>query len=257
MDIRDPGLLWALTFVPFEMGVCGLALMRRLWRILPFFTAYLVLMVLVEAARLAVMLRAGYASHLYSWIYWMTQPLLILARGAALADVCRAALSAYSGIWQLARYLLAGATMVMLATAALRTGSTPGIASYVIYVERELEFAIVVTLLLLLVLSRYYGVDLNRPLGGIAMGLAFYSSVVITTSGIITGPVALPWWLFSAVRNFAYDVALGFWAYSLRRPISVPTRPELGTVEAYERDSRLVSDRMRTVNARLLELMKR
>lgn len=249
MDIRYLGLL-------FEVGVCVLALARRVWRIVPFFMAYLVLLVLIDSAREWALLQAGYSSPLYSWTYWMTQWVLVLARGAALADICRAALSAYGGIWQLARYLLAGATMVMLAAAALRTGSTPGIVSYVIYVERELEFAIVVTLLLLLILSRYYGVELNRPLGGIAMGLAFYSSVLITTSSILTGPAALPWGLYSALRAVAYDVALAFWAYALRAPIPDPARPELGTVESYESGSRMVSDRMRALNSRLLELMK-
>jgi len=250
MDIRYLGLL-------FEVGVCVLALLRRLWRILPFFTGYLVLLVLIDLARQWVLLQAGYSSRLYSWAFWMTQWVLVVARGAALADICRAALSAYAGIWQLARYLLAGATTVMLAAAALRTGSTPGIVSYVIYVERELEFAIVVTLLLLLILSRYYGVELNRPLDGIAMGLAFYSSVVITTSGILAGPGALPWGLYDALREVAYDVALAFWAYALRAPVPHPARPVLGTVDSYERNSRMVSDRMRGLNARLLELMKR
>jgi hypothetical protein len=257
MEIHDPGQLLALALAPLEVGVCALALVRRLWRTLPFFTAYLVLMVVIESARIVVMLESGPSSRLYAWTYWMTQPLMVLARAAALADVCRAALSAYTGIWQLARYLLAGATTVMLAAAALRTGATPGIVSYLIYVERELEFAIVAALLLLLVLSRYYGVGLDRPLGGIAMGLAFYSSVVITSSSIMNGPVALPWWLFSALRALAYLAALGLWAYALRAPIPHPARPELGTAESYEHNSHMISDRMRVLNARLLELMKR
>jgi hypothetical protein len=257
MDIGDPGHLLGLAAVTFEVVVCVLALARRLWRTLPFFVAYLVLLVLVDVTREAVLLQFGFASHSYSWTYWMTQALLLLARAAALADVCRAALAAYAGIWQLARYLLGGATMVMLAAAALRTGATPGIVSYAMYVERELEFAIVVTLLLLLGLSRYYGVGLDRPLGGIAMGLVFYSSVVITTSSIMSGPVPLPWWLYSALRSAAYSVALGFWGYALRAPIQLPARPEMGTVDSYERNSRMVGDRMRALNARLLEFMKR
>jgi len=187
----------------------------------------------------------------------MTQPVLVLARAAALADICRAALGHYTGVWQLARYLLAGAATTLLALAAVRTGGTPGIFSYLIFVERELEFAVVIILLVLLVLSRYYGVALEPPLGGLAMGFAIYSSVLIIASSILIGPLTLPWNVFSQVRSAGYFVALGFWAHALRAPLPAPVRPELSTVESYERNSRLVTDRMRELNARLMDLMKR
>jgi len=257
MDIAESQKLFSLLLTVVELGVCALALARRVWRMVPLFTGYLVLVVLVDIARWAVAMQSGFGSRTYSWAYWMTQPLLLLARAAALADVFRAALGLYSGVWQLARYLLAGAATVLLALAAVRTTGTPGITSYVIYVERELEFSIAISLLLLLALSRYYGVALNRPLGGIAIGLAFYSSVVITSSSIMSGPVAMPWWVYSVARDVAYFASLGFWAWALRWPLRETAPPELATLASYERDSRMLSERMRALNARLVELMKR
>jgi hypothetical protein len=257
MNTHDFNLLFGLSVTTFEVGVCCLALVRRLWKYVPFFTAYLVLVVIVEAARWTVILVQGEGSRVHSLTYWMTQPLLVLARGAAMADICRAALGLYTGVWQLARYLFLGAAVVMLSLAAVRAGDPRRITAYFIFVERELEFAVVISLFLLLLLSRYYGVALDRPLGGLALGLVFYSSIVIVTGSILIGRFALPWAVFSAVRQMGYAVALAFWAYALRAPLTAPVRPRLSTVESYEANARVVSGRMRELNARLLALTRR
>ena len=254
-----PDLSQPLSFLGAagEITVCLLALVRGLWRRLPWFTAYFLLVIVIEAARWAVLSYQGSGSPAYSWTYWMTQPLLIMARGAALADVCCAALSSYTGVWQLARYLLAGTAAAILLVAAVHTSGSRGITSYVIFVERELEFAVVITLLLLLVLSRYYGVVLEPPLGGLSLGLAFYSSSVIVPSSILIGRFALPWAVFSSMRIAGWDVTLGCWLYALRAPLTAPLRPELSTVESYEENARAVSGRMCELNARLLALTRR
>jgi hypothetical protein len=254
-----PDLSQPLSFLAAagEITVCLLALVRGLWRRLPWFTAYLILVNVVDAARWAVLYYQGASSPAYSWTYWMTQPLLIMARGTALADVCRAALSSYTGVWKLARYLLAGTAAAILLLAAVHTSGSRGITSYMIFVERELEFAVVMTLLLLLVLSRYYGVALDPPLGGLSLGLAFYSTIVIVSSSILIGRFALPWAVFSLVRTAGWEVTLGCWLYALRSPLAAPLRPELSTVESYEENARVVSGRMRELNARLLALTRR
>jgi hypothetical protein len=257
MEAQQISQFIGLALAPAEVVVCVLALVRRLWRTLPYFVAYLVLLVLIEGVRWAVIVVAGADSPAHAWTYWMTQPVLILARGAALADLCRAALGPYRGVWRIARSLLLLAAAFMLAFAAVHTGGTGRISSYLVFLERELEFAVVVALLVLLVLSRYYGATLDRPLGGIAQGLAFYSSVVILSSSILIGPFTLPWWLFSSVRSVAYFLTLCLWGYALSAPLPQQVRPELSTVQSYERNSRAVSDRMRELNDRLLNLMKR
>jgi len=237
--------------------LCSLALVRGLWRRLPWFTAYMALLCVIETARWAVVLVMGQGSSAHSWTYWMTQPLLLLARAAAIADLCRAALSYYTGVWQLARSLLSIALAGMLTVAAIRTAGSPGILSYLLFVERELEFAVVVILLMLLVLVRYYGMALDPPLGAMALGLALYSSVVTIVSSILIGPFALPWWVVSEARTNSFNAAVGIWIYALRAPLPALVRPQMSTVENYERSSRIVTDRMRELNARLTDLMRR
>jgi hypothetical protein len=257
MEAQQISQLIGAALAPAQAVVCALALIRRLWRVLPYFVAYLVLLVLIEGVRWAVIAVAGANSPTHAWTYWMTQPVLILARGAALADVCRAALGLYAGVWRVARSLLLLAAAFMLGFAAVHTGGAGRISSYLIFLERELEFAVVLSLLLLLVLSRYYGVAFDRPLDGIALGLGFYSSVLILDSSILIGPFALPWWLFSSVRSIAYFIALCWWGYALWAPLPERVPPELSTVESYEQNTRAVSDRMREMNLRLSNLTKR
>jgi len=257
MDFRDLRLALGLLGFLAEIVVCILAVVRGLWRRLPWFTAYVLLVGLVEAARWSVLLYKGQGSPAHAWTYWMTQPVLLLARAAAIADICRAVLGFYTGVWQLARYLLGIALAVMLTAAAVRTAGAPGIASYILFVERELEFAVVVILLMLLVLSRYYGVVLHPPLRGLALGFALYSSVVIVSSSILIGPFTLSWAAVSEARTTSFFASLAIWIYALRVPLPVPVRPQLSTVESYERNSRMVTDRMRELNARLMDLMKR
>jgi hypothetical protein len=248
---------WGLLMAVAELGVCALAWARRLQQRLPFFTTYLVLLVVVDCARWWVVMQAGANSRTYSWVFWLTQPVLLAGRAAALGDVCRAALKPYAGVWQLTRLLLAGAAVALLVVAAARTAGARGMASYFIFAERELEVAIVVTVVLLLVVSGYYGVALERPLRGIAFGLVFYSSVVIINSSILMGPLALSWPVWSAVRIGAFDVALVAWFLALRLPLPEPVRPQLTSAAQFEQASIAVDQRMREVNARLLQLLRR
>lgn len=98
MDLQHIGTAVAVILWPLELVACFLALRRRLWGFLPWFLIYLILLVVTNAGRWAVFLTAGYGSRTYSWVYWMTQPVHLLARGAALADVCRASLRPYAGV---------------------------------------------------------------------------------------------------------------------------------------------------------------
>jgi len=257
MDLRQLTQIIGMVLTPAEFVVCGLALLRRLWRSLPYFTAYLVLLVIIEGVRAAVNLATGNISRPYVWTYWMTQPVLILARGAGLVDVFRAALGMYTGVWRLARALLAVAATFMLGFAAVHTGGTQRISSYVIFVERELEFAALVSLLLLLVMCRYYGAALDRPLDGIALGLGIYSSVVVISGSILVGPFSLSVWVVSLARIVAFNAAVFIWGYALWAPLPARARPELSSVESYEQKTRAVSGRMRELNERLSNLMKR
>jgi len=256
MEIQHLSEIIGAALGPAELAICSLALVRRLWRFLPYFVAYLILLVLVEGARWCAVWAAGAGSPAHSWVYWMTQPVLVLARAAALADVCRAALGPYRGVWKFARPLLMLAATFMLVFAAVRSNGSHWIFSYLIFLERELEFAVVISLLSLLVLSRYYGMALERPLNLIALGLGFYSCQIIVRDTIILMELNLQWWWFSLANSIAFAITLGVWASALWSPLPERTQPVLSNVESYEHNSRVVSGRMRELNERLMSLMR-
>ena len=240
-----------------EVVVVFLAMRRRLWERLPLFFTYLVLLVPFDIVRSWVLYECGLYSRPYSLTYWLTQAALVVARGVALADFCRAALETYPGVWQLARSLLAGTAVVILALAGFRTGGADHIDSYVLFVERELEFAIVLTLLLLLVLSRYYQVAMERPLGGIAIGLLLYSTTVLITNSIVTQRLAWAGSVWEVVRRVVFQVTTAIWIYALLRPLPEMVRPDLLPQETYDQYSRQVSKHMEEVTDRLTELSKK
>ena len=236
--------------------VCAAAARRRLWRMLPFVWWYLVLVLLFDAVRWFTLWHFGQLSAAYSWTYWVTQVVLVFARCAALADVCRAALGQYPGVWRLARLLFVVAIAVMLALEGLRE---PGF-SYVMFFERELEFAAVAAMFSLLLTSTRYEVSLPRSLKGIVLGLAINSIIVIMGNSIISAPLTLPWeayWkAYGVVRVVAFIAMLSFWLYALWLPVLESHRTELGPPGTYEENAPLLSAKMRYLNDRLTELIK-
>jgi len=235
--------------------VCAAAAKRRLWRWLPLVWSYLVLLLTFDAVRWYTLLHFGKGSIEYQWAYWTTQGVLILARCAAIADVCRAALGQYAGVWRLARLLFVVAVALMLALERLRE---PGF-SYVMFFERELEFVAVAAMFCLLLMSARYEIPLPRSLKGIVLGLAINSIIVIMGTSIISAPLALPWeayWTaYSAVRLAGFFAMLSLWLYALWLPVLERNRKELGPPGSY-RDVLMLSEKMRDLNDRLTELIK-
>ena len=176
-----------------------------------------------------------------------------------MADVCRAALGQYTGVWRLARLLLVSAATLMVAAAGVRTSGTSAF-SYVLFFERELEVCILLSMIGLLLLSKYYGVSLNEPLRGITFGLAFYSIIVVITNTTISGPLQLPWeayWdIFNIVRMMAFLGALGFWIHALWLPLPETAEANMLPPGEYEEGTVTIMSGIEKLNEYLKDLMK-
>ena len=257
MDIERLSFIVSLLFGPVDFFVCALALVRKVWRILPCFAIYAVALVLVVTARWIVLFHWGLRSGAYALTFWMTEPLMIVARAAVLADICRAVLRPYWGIWRLAKPLLMVTATLLLMFAAVRMNQSARMESYILFVERELEFAIVLSLLAILVLSRYYGVSLERPLAGIALGIGFYASYLIMADTIKLYYPQIPQGEFSIAHSIAYTMAEAIWIRTLWAPLPVPVQARLSTAESYEQNSLAVTEGMKEVNERLARLFKK
>jgi hypothetical protein len=248
--------LW-VTGVGLQFVLCFVVIRRRLWQRLPLFTTYILLVFAAELARTWGYLHWGANSLSYAKAYWVSQGILVMARCAALVDICRAALRPYRGVWLLLRWGLAGTAAVMLLRAAERTGEVARVSKFVIFLERELEFVVVVMLVVLLAVSRYYGTRLERPFNVIGLGFTLYSSVAIINNSIQVAKLSVPWELFSQVHSVSFLAALAIWIAALWHALPQEALPEMSTAEEYQRGSQSISTSMRQLNTRLAGLMKR
>jgi hypothetical protein len=247
-----------------EFMLCLVAIRRGLFRRLPFFTSYLVLVVSLELARWVSYDLTGANSREFFVTYWGTQTILLLARGAVIGEICWSLLRPYRGVWKVARgFLLAVAGFLVLAATlnahanGYRVSSLKGGFSLILTAERGLEFAVVGILLLGLAFCRYYGIRIPFPVALIALGLGFYSTVQIANNAFLNPWLRgyFSWW--SQIRVFSFNVATVMWYLGVRKPLREPTQaPALLNPSVYDEVAPQMTLRLRQLNARLGEMLK-
>lgn len=249
---------WATT-VFLEVAVFCLALRRRLFGRLPFFTLYLGLVVADEALLWLTYRLIGIRSRISFDIYWTSQAFLVLSRAVVVYEICRALLLPFAGIWRLCRPLLVGLGLILVGSAlATARRTVHPISATTIMADRGLEFAVAGILLFGLIFCRYYGVEIPRHLAWIALGLGFYSAIQVANNTFLgdwlTHQHVLIW---GAVRRASFNIATLFWLVALWKPLPVAApAPVLLARGEYEILAPQVSGRLRELNARLLEIWK-
>src|SRR5713226_1719587 len=183
--------LWVLN-VGAQIALCYLLVRRRAYKWLPFLSLYL----LSDLARSAVILVSyrlwGFSSWLGYIVAWSAQAVVVVARGLAVAEICKNCLRAYEGIWALGWRILAGVGAVVVLYAALAPLAVSkktfwvAVAAMVLAADRGLELALVAVLLSLLIFVRYYGVALNRTHKALAVGFCFFSCVFVLNDTILS-----------------------------------------------------------------------
>lgn len=248
-------LLWASGSV-LLLVVCVFALRRRLYLRLPLFTAYLFLVLLREPGAWWAYY-GGYAPRTAFFYYWLTQAVLLAARGAATAEIAWRILRDYRGVWALAWRLLCLVMMVLLVIAAGDSyRNAYWIFAFILTAERGFEVTATVILIALLTLTSYYRIRLEPAQRMVALGLCFYSVVQVLNNSF---RLWLPQYfhLPSTIRVVSFDVALVIWWLALRKPLPLAgPLPALLRQEVYEEFSPQVNNQLRELNQRLLEILK-
>ncbi len=250
-------VLWGLaTFL--ELILCVLVVRRGLHRRLPFFTGYLVLLIVCDALHWWIYHRWGYGS----WAGWYfsrtAQGVMFAARGLVVVELCRVSLRAYRGICALACRLLCAIALLLLVNATINArGHADHINAFVWAAERGLELAAAVVLLSLFLISRYYQIRIEHAPRVIAFGLCFYSLIQVLNNSFMAEWLAhyVPWW--NGTRLASFQVALAIWLLALRRPLPSPApAPALLPQEVYDELSPQMNYRLRVLNQRLLEILR-
>ncbi len=250
-------LHWAVGLL-LEGVVCVLAVRRNLFRRLPLFTAYLVLLLLNEVIRAIPLRLFGLSSPQYFWSYWTTEGGLLVARGAVIVEISFRVLGPYRGVWRLCQGFLITLGVILIFTAAVTARASAWYVPYlVLSVDRGLELSIVGLLLFALLFCRYYGVQVDRMIARIALGLSFYSLAQVANNTFFREAATnlFPWW--EQVRLISFEVAIVVWIAALWKPVPMAQpAPQLLEPGVYEVVSSQVSGRLRELNARLEEMLR-
>ncbi len=224
-------VLWYSAF-SLEVIVCAFALRRRLYLHLPIFTAYLFLLI-IRAIFIYVVYRAiGYASHLAFYFYWISEGILLFARGASIGELIWNASRGYAGLRAILKWVLAVITALLLiqaSSAAIAHASR--IPSFVLTLEQSLELAAAAARVVLLGVTRFYEVPLQGLQTPLATGLLFYSLVQVANNAISKYGMEshFHWW--EAVRSTSFCVALVIWFMALAKPLREEAREGLQSPE--------------------------
>jgi hypothetical protein len=213
--------------------------------------------------------------------YWLSAGLIMIARGLAVAELCRFALRSYPGIWALAWRLLGVLAVFLLANATVDAwGQIDRIAIYGLTVERDFAISSVVLLLTLVVIRYYYRLPTEALHQRIAVGMFLICAVDVVNNTVLrhmlTG--SLSYWLFAryasvwgalqprvehanvlwgVVRVSTFFVSLSVWSLALRKPLPVPAKdPQLLPAELYGELSPAINLRLRAFNDRLVEMLQ-
>jgi hypothetical protein len=263
--------LWVVT-TTLEVVVCVLAFRHGLQRVLPFFTAYLVLGVFSTCIRWIVYTKFGFASWPAYEAGWIPHAFTLAAQGLAIGELCFRLLRAYSGIWALAWRILLSVSVLFLLRAGIESASRPyWLGTFVLALDRDLEMTAIGVLIALLLIGRYYTLEMDSLERKIAGGLCTLSIVSVTATALMTQAVTqhLPAWLASqawldraqiwwnTAQSLAAICVLAVWAVALRKPaLADRPVPALLPDSAYRELSPAVNFRLRTLNARLADLLK-
>jgi len=279
MNLLEHVLYW-LTF-SFLIVLSGLILVRKVQRILPFFALYAWLLLTGTIVLYLVYGHFGFNSSPSYYSYWGSILANASARSLAIVELCRYGLRAYQGIWSLIWRVLTALSIYFLAHAIVDAWGQPDrFAIYGMTLDRDLAFASIVILTVLLLFRNYYGIALEPMQKAISLGICIVCAVDVIGNTILrnlfTGylfswlsssqkalwptlepQVHLVRDVWSTVHLFSFMFSIGIWCFALRKPLPAPTEsPVLLPAGVYRDLSPAINIRLATFNDRMVELLK-
>jgi hypothetical protein len=279
MNLLERVLSWST--LSFLIVLCGFVFARKVQRILPLFAAYTCVLLTCMIGVWLTYEYFGFSSPISIYAYRGSILLYAAARSLAIVELCRYGLRAYRGIWALVWRVLTALSILLLSHAAMDAWGQPNqFAIYGMTLDRDLAFASIVILAVLLLFRNYYGVALEPLQRAIAVGICFICAVDVIGNTIVrnlfTGylfsfflttqkalwPALEPQVqrvndLWSTVHLFSFMFSMGIWCYALRKPVPAPSEsPVLLPAEVYRELSPAINVRLGAFNDRMVELLK-
>ena len=197
-----------------EVSLIYRLLSGRLWRQYPYFFSYVAFFV-AQTVALFVILEV--APRDYPTWYWRTGMLNLLLRFLVIGEVFRHAFPKDSPLRRVVSGRLA---TVILVVGTLLTGMLWGIEAYgkshsiYLALERSFGFAQALLILMVLIVARYYQVQLGRNSWGIAVAFGMYSSLDTANSAFVDIMHSFfPYW--QLLGPLSLVVMLGMWTWAV------------------------------------------
>jgi len=261
-----------IMLVGIEILLCILVFGRHVQRQLPFFAAYVISILAAYLSQLLVFIAYGFRTNISQYYLWISYGVVILARSAAIAELCQAGLKQYKGIWALTWRLLALMTVCFLVHAAIDAqGQNRWFVAYVLTLELDVNIASFVILATMLLIAKYYRIPTEHFHKWLALGICFFCVVEFTNSSVLRHiftqyfsawpgmkqQLARDNDLWDTVYAVASTISMAGWCYLLRKPLSEPTeQPTLLPAEIYRELAPAINLRLRAFNDRLEEMLK-
>jgi hypothetical protein len=245
---------WALT-TTLELALFVQLVRRKLNRIYPLFFTYIV-SVIFHSIAIASLHRVENLDKVTVWlIAWGTQGLVVLFRALVVVELARSVLSRYIGIWALARRLLVGVALAVMAyDLALSKGQWQWL---ILNGIRGLELAIAAVIVTMLLFARYYRVPVNLLQRALAVGLCLYSTFYVINYSLFERIVQQYSVLWNFLGMFAFTASLLVWTSAATRyvkseeaavPLAIPA-------ELYGKLSSEVNSRLILLNRHLIQFL--
>ncbi len=251
-------LLWWLG-IGLKFLLCALVFYRRLFRRLPFFSLYAVLLVVEVTIVWWVYREWGYRSFPAWYTYWYASGVVLLARALVVAELCWTSLGTYPAIWPLVRKILIIIAVVAFGYAtitAFRTSSSP-LATFVLSSEQALEISFAFILVALVGFGARYMAVLGPVERNIVIGLGVYSCFQVINNTFMQQWMSryFHWWV--SMRVVAFDIAMLVWIVPLTKalPQAAPKRT-LISADAATRLLRELLAQMREITEELKRIAR-
>jgi hypothetical protein len=195
----------------------------------------------------------------------------MLARSAAIVELCRGSLKPYHGIWALAWRILTIMALCFLIHAAIDAHGQPNwFATYRLTIERDVDIASFLILVAMLLIGNYYRLPMDSLQKWIALGICFFCITEFANSTVLRNLFTQYMYSWAGMKSqiervnnlwntvcvAASWISIGSWCFLLRKPLPAPAiQPVLLPAEIYQELAPAINQRLRTFNDRLLEVL--
>jgi len=227
-----------------------LLIFRKNVQFFPCFTTYLVVN-LAKALTLNLIYQAWGIHAFKTYVLaWSMEAVVTATRALAVAELCRALLGAYQGIWSLAwRVLLTCAGLIVLYSAFSSKHTLEG---FILGSGRALELAIASVIVIVFLFLRHYEVVSEPTMRFLALGFCIYACIAVINFSVLERYVNAYAVVWNALGVVAYLACLMAWTWALRKSIPRPAfHPLLFSRAVYQQLSPEINARLLSLNDQL------